>query len=157
MHFEACSPATCTFTDKNKAKWFFCFFFPNFKNSIPWHNDILRSFSTVILGLKSWFLAYLMKIDVRLQKGCLPWSPVFGPDHFFEYAFHRVLFWLIFICAYLRFYSNVPFVRHVMAALRITLVACIINHVDLGKVWKEQSQRYGRYVQRKPDVAACQQ
>ena len=77
--------------------------------------------------------------------------------YFFEYAFPCVLFWLIFICAYLWFYSNVPFVRHVTAALRITLVACIINHVDLGKVWKEQSQRYGRYVQRKPDVAACQQ
>ena len=38
MHFEACSPATC----------FFVFFFQNFKNSIPWHNDTLRSFSTAI-------------------------------------------------------------------------------------------------------------
>ena len=40
-----------------------------------------------------------MKIDIRLQQGCLPWSPVFEPDHVFEYAFHRVLFLAhIYLC-----------------------------------------------------------
>ena len=33
---------------KTKPNDFFCFLFPNFKNSTPWHNDTLRSFSTAI-------------------------------------------------------------------------------------------------------------
>ena len=95
---------------------FFVFFFQISKIAFPGimipfgHSQQL--FQSAILGHQSWFLAYLMKIDIRLQQGCLPCSPVFRPDFFFEYAFHRVLFWLIFICAYLRFYSNMPFVPH---------------------------------------------
>ena len=48
MHFEAWSSNMYFHRQKQSHMIFFCFLFPNFKNSFPWHNDTLRSFSTAI-------------------------------------------------------------------------------------------------------------